>query len=258
MIGMGRRPRIHYPGAVYHAMARGVDGCSIYIDDVDRNRFLSSLHRIISESGASLLAYCLMGNHFHLALKVSRTPLSILMHRILPGYAITFNNRHDRTGHLFQRRHEAKLCMTDAYLAALIRYIHLNPVRAGLVSKPEDWPWSSCRSHRDAGLVPGEIPPLFDPWSDPSDPPVPILIRAPAEDILQLSHYAEGISARTQISVNELRSGTKRPNVVAARKLFVSEAVSGGHRMASISRWLGLTSSSLTRYMRENCANVNA
>jgi REP element-mobilizing transposase RayT len=255
---MGRRSRIHYPGAVYHVMARGVDGCGIYIDDVDRNRFLSDLHRIISESGASLLAYCLMGNHFHLALKVSRIPLSILMHRILTGHAITFNHRHDRTGHLFQRRHEAKLCLTDAYLAALIRYIHLNPVRAGLVSKPEDWPWSSCRSHLDAGLVPGEIPPLFDPWSDPPDHAPPILIRGPVEDIPQLPFYADKISAVTRISVHELRSGSKRPDVVAARKSFASEAVSGGHRMSSIASWLGLAPSVLTRYLREIRANVKA
>jgi REP element-mobilizing transposase RayT len=238
-------------------MARGVDGCSIYMDDTDRNRFLAALYRVSSESGATLLAYCLMGNHFHLAIKIGRTPLSILMHRILTGYAITFNHRHERTGHLFQARHKSKLCLSDAYLAALIHYIHLNPVRAGLVSKPEDWVWSSCRSHRDAGLVPGEIPQLFDPWSDPSDPPPPTLIRSPVEEILELSHYAERISARTTISIHELRSGTKRPDVVGARKSFVSEAVSGGHRMGSISRWLGLTPSALTRYMRENCTNVN-
>ncbi len=239
-------------------MARGVDGCSIYINDADRNAFLTALNRIISESGATLLAYCLMGNHFHLALKIGLTPLSILMQRLLTGYALTFNHRHERTGHLFQARHESKLCLTDAYLAALIRYIHLNPVRAGLVSKPEDWVWSSCRSHRAAGLVPGEIPPLFDPWSDPSDQPRPLLIRAKAEEILELSHYAGRISARTAISVRELRSGTKRADVVTARKSFVSEAVSGGHRMNSISLWLGLSPSALTRYMRENCANVKA
>ncbi len=258
MIGMGRRPRIHYPGAIYHVMARGVDGRSIYMDDADRSAFLTAMNRVISESGATLLAYCLMGNHFHLAIKVGRTPLPILMQRLLTGYVITFNHRHERTGHLFQARYESKLCLTDAYLAALIRYIHLNPVRAGLVLKPEDWVWSSCRSHRDAGLVPGEIPPLFDPWSDPSDQPPPTLIRAPVEETLELSHYAERISTRTAISVHELRSGTKRADVVAARKSFVSEAVSGGHRMGSIARWLGLTPSALTRYMRENCANVKA
>jgi REP element-mobilizing transposase RayT len=239
-------------------MARGVDGRSIFVDDVDRSRFLGSLHRIISESGATLLAYCLMGNHFHLALKIGRTPLSILIHRILTGYVLTFNHRHDRTGHLFQARHEAILCVTDVYLGALISYIHLNPVRAGLVSRPEDWPWSSCRAHRDAGLVPGEIPPLFDPWSDPANQPLPSLIRAPAEGTLQLPYYAGLISARTRISVYELRSGSKRSDVVAARKSFVNEAVRGGHRMSPIARWLSLSPSALTRYMRENCANVKA
>ncbi|MCR4295507.1 MAG: transposase, partial [Elusimicrobia bacterium] len=120
-------------------MAKGVDGRAIYTDDADRIGFLKSLNRIVNESGASVLAYCLMGNHFHLAIKVGAVPLSSVLQRILTSHALTFNIRHDRTGHLFQARYRSNLCLTDAYLTALIRYIHMNPVRAGLVSRPEDW-----------------------------------------------------------------------------------------------------------------------
>src|SRR6185503_15252840 len=96
-----------------------------------------------SEMSCTILAYCLMGNHFHLAMRVGNIPLSRIMHRMLTTYAMAFNFRHDRTGHLFQARYKAILCLDDAYLLGLVRYIHLNPVRAGLVPKPENWPWSS-------------------------------------------------------------------------------------------------------------------
>ncbi len=91
----------------------------------------------------TIYAYCLMPNHFHLALKVSAVPLGSLMQRILTGYSITFNHRHDRTGHLFQARYKSIPCLEDRYLLSLINYIQMNPVRAGLVKSAADWSWSS-------------------------------------------------------------------------------------------------------------------
>lgn len=140
---MPRPPRIHYPGAVYHVMARGVDGRQIFIDDRDRRDFLRIILALRSETQFSILAYCLMGNHFHFAARVGSTPLSHIIQRLLTKYVLGFNQRHDREGHLFQARYKAALCLNDAYLITLIRYIHMNPVRAGLTKAPEDWPWSS-------------------------------------------------------------------------------------------------------------------
>lgn len=100
------------------------------------------------ETNTVILAYCLMPNHFHLAVKVSTVPLGRVMLRILTSYVNTFNNRHERTGHLFEARHKAKICLTDRYLLGLIRYIQMNPVRAKLVKNAEDWPWSSRRGPR--------------------------------------------------------------------------------------------------------------
>ena len=142
---MPRPPRIHYAGAVYHVMARGVDGREIFADDSDRQTFLATTRGLKRETDCSVLAYCLMGNHFHFAIRVGRTPLSRIMHRLLTVYAMAFNFRHDRQGHLFQARYKSVLCLDDAYLIALIRYIHMNPVRRGLVSSPELWAWSSFR-----------------------------------------------------------------------------------------------------------------
>jgi REP element-mobilizing transposase RayT len=254
MIGMGRRPRIHYPGAVYHVMARGVDGRAIYTDDIDRLGFMESLERIGLETGASILAYCLMGNHFHLAIKVGSVPLASVLQRILTSYSITFNRRHGRTGHLFQARYKSLLCADDSYLVGLIRYIHMNPVRAGLVLRPEDWAWSSHLGYRNEGrdglISTEEDIPDFDPWPTTAEKGRPILIRQLPKDEQDLSHFAALISTRTGISVDELRSGSRRRDVVNAKKRFVHDAVTGGHRLTAIANWLGLTSSALTRYTR--------
>ncbi len=176
MCSMPRAPRIHYPGAVYHAMARGVDGREIFSDDQDRHHFMRILTHVFREMDAQRLAYCLMGNHFHLAVKVGITQLSILMQRILTSYSLSFNHRHVRTGHLFQARYKAVICLDNAYLAALIRYIHGNPVRAGLTKSPDLWRWSSyaeyIRSEKD-GMIKsdGDLPTInipdessFNPW----------------------------------------------------------------------------------------------
>jgi len=234
-------------------MGKGVNGCSIFIDDGDRFAFLNALERIIQQTGATVLAYCLMGNHFHLTIKVESVPLALIMHRLLTGYALTFNSRHDREGHLFQARYRAELCTDNSYLTALIRYVHMNPVRAGLTTRPEDWPWSSYRAYCAGGkdgLLPLESDlPDFNPWPTPRNGP--ILIRQIPETKQDLSSIVAMISTQTNISIDELRSGSRRRNVVAAKKRFVQAAVTGGHRIAAIAAWLSLTSSALTRYTRE-------
>lgn len=246
MVSMGRRLRIHYPGAVYHVMARGVDRRAIYADDLDRIRFLESLERIMRQTEARVLAYCLMTNHFHLALQVGNIPLSSIMHRFLTGYACGFNRRLDREGHLFQARHRAIICTNEAYLATLIRYIHQNPVRAGLVRKVRDWPWSSARLQPD----PGEDDAItdFDPWLDPSEEEILDLKRslaAPKEEIGQLG---QRISLECGVSIGELRSPARRPLLTSVRSRLTKEAITQGHTLRAVAGWLGLSPSSVTRY----------
>lgn len=160
---MPRKPRIHFPGAVYHAMARGVERRPIFADDHDRRRFLDLMCRHERELGAKIIAYCLMGNHFHLAIRVAASTLGTFMQRLNGDYAGGFNHRHDRVGHLFESRYKDKLCLDDRYLLTLIHYIHMNPVRAGMVSHPGDWPWSSFKP------TDGPFPNLdgFVPWDSP-------------------------------------------------------------------------------------------
>ena len=130
---MPRKARIDAPGAVHHIICRGIEGRDIFFDDTDRDRFVERLGRIVSESRTSCYGWALIPNHLHLLLKTGGVPISTVMLRLLTGYAVSFNRRHRRVGHLFQNRYKSILCQEDAYLLELVRYIHLNPLRAGLV-----------------------------------------------------------------------------------------------------------------------------
>lgn len=138
-----RELRIHYPGAVYHVMSRGVERRAIFLTDADRRMFLTYLIDVIRRHKLSVFAYCLMDNHFHMLIAVDETPLETAMKDLLSHYALHFNIAHERVGHLFQGRYTAIICQDLAYLIHLIAYIHLNPVRAGMAATPADWAWSS-------------------------------------------------------------------------------------------------------------------
>ncbi len=130
---MPRQARIDAPGAVHHIIARGIERAEIFRDDQDRNAFLKKLGELIVETKTQCFAWALIPNHFHLLLKTGNVPIATVMRRLMTSYAIGHNRRHHRSGHLFQNRYKSILCQEDAYLKELVRYIHLNPLRAGLV-----------------------------------------------------------------------------------------------------------------------------
>lgn len=134
---MPRQSRIDAPGALHHIIGRGIAKEKIFYDDHDREKFLERFGAIVAESGTGCLAWALIPNHFHLLLKTGHIPLSEVMRRLLTGYAGNFNRRHGRWGHLFQNRYKSILCQEETYLLELIRYIHLNPLRAGVVDSLE-------------------------------------------------------------------------------------------------------------------------
>ena len=130
---MPRKARIDAPGAVHHIIARGIERGKIFHDDQDRIDFVERLGNLINETQTKCFAWALIPNHFHLLLKTGAVPIATFMRRLLTGYAMGHNRRHFRSGHLFQNRYKSILCQQDAYLKELVRYIHLNPVRANLV-----------------------------------------------------------------------------------------------------------------------------
>lgn len=140
---MPRRPRVHAAGAFYHVTLRGNHRQAIFRHDGDRAILNALVAERLGETGACLHAYCWMTNHLHLLVQVSDVPLGRPMQRISAQYARWFQSTVPTTGHLFERRYHALLVDKDSYLLELVRYIHLNPVRAGLVKDPIDHPWSS-------------------------------------------------------------------------------------------------------------------
>lgn len=147
---MGRAPRHEPVGGIVHVTTRGVRREEIFVDDLDRRMFIAFLAQSVYRCRWSCLAYCLMANHFHILLALSGPNLSRGMHRLNGLYARRFNERHGHTGHLFEARFASVAVETEVHLLEAIRYIVLNPVRAGICSDPADWPWSSFRA--TAGL----------------------------------------------------------------------------------------------------------
>jgi REP element-mobilizing transposase RayT len=140
---MARQPRIHVPGAFYHVTLRGNHRQNIFIVPDDRGLFEQITADVIERIQARIHAYCWMNNHVHLLIQVGDVPLGRLILRIASRYARTVQARLDTTGHLFERRYHALMIDADAYLLEVLRYIHLNPVRAHLVDKPADYSFSS-------------------------------------------------------------------------------------------------------------------
>ncbi len=152
---MGRSPRYAAPDTVYHVICRGNNRQDIFIDNHDYFKYLELWRKYKNELAFEVYAYVLMTNHVHWLIKTGPVSLSEIMHRVHSTYARWFNHRHDRVGHLFQDRYKSIICSSDSYILMLARYIHLNPVRAGLVPKIHIYPWSSYPSYcgRDDPLV---------------------------------------------------------------------------------------------------------
>lgn len=140
---MARPLRLKFPNALYHITSRGDRREDIYEDEEDKRIFLSLLGKVVADFNWLCHGYCLMTNHYHLIVETLEGNLSIGMRQLNGVYTQTSNRRHGRTGHLFQGRYKGILVDKDSYLLELARYVVLNPVRAGMVHKVEDWPWSS-------------------------------------------------------------------------------------------------------------------
>ena len=142
---MPRGPRIDFPGAIHHVFARGIEKRDIFRDDIDRNSFLHRVGGNLSRWGIRCPAWSLMQNHFHLLLQSDNGSLPSFMRCLLTGYSKYFNERHKRAGHLFQNRYKSPIVDKATYFLDVVKYIHLNPIRAGIVrsvAELEEYPWT--------------------------------------------------------------------------------------------------------------------
>lgn len=159
---MARKARAEVEGGLYHVITRGNNRRRIFNSPADYDKFVSLLAVQKVKLPYFLYAYCLMTNHIHLLIERRADAVGRIMHRVLTGYSQYYNRRYQRVGHLLQGRHRAILCQSDRYLAELVRYIHLNPVRAKIVDQPERYRYSGHRAYlglEPAGIV--DVDPLL-------------------------------------------------------------------------------------------------
>lgn len=146
---MARQLRIEFNNAFYHITSRGNLRDKIFYEDGDRERFLEILRRTKERYGYLLHAYALMDNHYHLLMETPKANISQIMQNINTSYTVYINKKYQRSGHLFQGRFKGIVVDKDEYLVTLSRYIHLNPLRAKIVQKPEDYQWTSYKAYND-------------------------------------------------------------------------------------------------------------
>ncbi len=155
---MARRPRVFASGLLYHVIVRGNQRQKTFRSDDDYKAYLDRLEKYRAKFHVRIYAYCLMPNHVHLLLETGSTPLAKFMQGLQQSYTQYFNRSYRKVGHLFQGRYKAIICDKDKYLLALVRYIHLNPVRARLAKRPERYPHSGHRSY----LLMNETPKIIE------------------------------------------------------------------------------------------------
>jgi REP element-mobilizing transposase RayT len=315
---MPRLARLDAPGVLHHVMGRGIERKEIFFNDTDRIDFIERLADIAEEGAMDVYAWVLMPNHFHLLCKTRNRPLSSSMRKILTGYVVNFNRRHRRYGHLFQNRYKSIVCQEDRYLKELLRYIHLNLLRAGLVKDIIELsrsPWSghsalmgkikrewqdteyvlsffgqnryrrrNYQQYVKKGVALGRRPELvggglvrsLGGWSEVlalrgrsekyrsdqrilGDSEFVQEVISGLDDLVKknlrlsgrrmdISALAQQVCAKYDITLGELRSGSRRPDVVEARGSISWIAVRElGYSGADVARYLGVTNSCVTR-----------
>lgn len=267
-------------------MSRGNAGQRVF-DEADEWRgFLQTLEQTKLKCPFNIYAYCLMSNHFHLLLRVQEVPLSAIMHRLLTASAIRFNLPRDRMGHVFQGRYTAILCQSDIYFKHLLRYIHLNPVKAGLAHRPEEWPWSSHREYLKPRAesfldVAGALK-MFDPDIERGallyerflqaglTDPMAMNEELPSLDVAAetceflpksraapppIDRLAREVCDHTGITIGGLRGRSRPREVSRARREFAIAAFTSGYGIRRIAAYLGLSPSVISRALKKQQVN---
>jgi putative transposase len=315
---MPRQPRLDAPGALHHVMGRGIERTTIFRTNQDREDFLNRLADLCLDGNLNVYAWSLLSNHFHLLVRTGRQPISRSMRKLLTGYVVNFNLRHKRHGHLFQNRYKSIICEDDPYLLELTRYIHLNPLRVGIVGDVRglsEYRWAGHsvimgrvkrdwqdidtvlgyfgKGHKavkryeqyvEEGISLGKRPALvggglirslggwsqvlslrrkgikvaFDERVLGGDDFIERLLSEAEEreketlrisrKVADLQTLAKRVMEGQGMEETELRSGTRKREVVRARRMFCQLAIGKmGYPGAEVARYLGVTTSSVNR-----------
>jgi REP element-mobilizing transposase RayT len=282
-----RKPRLHVPGGCYHVTLRGNHQQDIFFCDDDCRLLAYYVAVARQQVGARIHAYCWMTNHIHVLIQVGEIPLGAFMQRIATRYARAVQSRVPTTGHLFQNRYHALLVDVDRYFLALLRYIHLNPVRGGMVTNPTDHPWSSHRAYLGladepwlttdfglglfgddvararqryrefvsrAGSVVGDQLPRCPLHGEPRVLGDHEFLRrmistaSRATAVGSLDDIAQAVCSEFAVSLAELRSKSRRRTLSRARGQFTARALASGvATLSEVARHLNRSSSALAR-----------
>ncbi len=286
---MSRHPRVHAQGLLYHVMARGNDGRKVFLNDSDYEAFLNGLAAARKRYPFNLYAYVLMSNHFHLLLEVQRASTARVLQSLLTGYARRFNRTHHHRGHLFQGRYQAIVCDRDSYLLELVRYIHLNPVRAKMVQQPGEWQWSGHGEYLgkdQRGLIdPGPVMEEFgtaaryeafiregvkDPyraeWHPGDHAPflgserfVRKMIKEktpPVSRRVSLGNLLQKVASGARLDPQSLKRKGRTAKMVEARDRFICQAVlEEGYLASELASFLGCHPSNVSRALQKGLAS---
>lgn len=220
---MARKPRIHRIGAFYHIMLRGNNGQPIFFSNVDRIKLCLLIQEGIERFGYRIYGFCLMNNHIHLVFQSGTQHISVAMQNLAFRYTRYINRNEKRIGHLFQGRFKAILVDDREYLLELIRYIHLNPVRAGIVSRPEDYLWSSHRAYLGIGTVLW----LSKDW---------VLSKFSSHESTARTHYEAYIKRGMgeQTSMTDFKTGSHEGRFLGTDE-FVKQVLKENHQIKNMS-----------------------
>ena len=285
---MPRGPRMDATGAAQHVMVRGIEGRKIFCDDVDREDFAERLDRLVPELGFLCYAWAFLPNHVHLVLQTGPVPLSRLMARLGTGYARRFNERHERSGHLFQNRFCSRIIEDDSDLLGVVLYVHRNPLDAGLV--PSGGALGQFEWCGHGGLIGARPPYPFESPSKtlallaedpreaihqlrcrmagaPSEPPValptgnfgrPAAVQRRRRGRPPIDHLIAETCARHEIDPTALIWGRRRRKVVAARReIVLRAAIEAGLSGCEVARALGVSEATVSRALDQTPVSGN-
>lgn len=285
---MPRKLRLHVPGGVYHVMTRGNDKQKIFYSSQDYWKLSLLIKNGLERFQHKILAFCYMENHIHLVIQVEDTPLSTIMHNLNFRYTQYINNKLERVGHLFQGRFKSILVDSEAYLDELIRYVHLNPVRANIVSLPEEYSWSSYRDYLGYGKCTWvDTSQVLDHFNLNRDIAVESLknhtlaglqdsqkefekslkgeflgdekfirrlgfeVRAPGLTIVDIPKIIDAFGEQLQLSQADLRSSSKERHITRGRAIlaYIVSRIEGA-RLSELAEVLGRNVSTLSRQLK--------
>lgn len=255
---MPRQPRILPPWATLHVVSRGNRRQDIFEEPSDYARFLKSIVEETLAEGIIAVGYCLMPNHYHLIVQACAALLSKAMHRILTSQAAYMNKKYGRTGHLFGDRFHAFPCDPELGLKPLLRYVHRNPIRGGLVARVEDWPWSSHRDYLNPSSTEpsgkAEVLKSFGAHTDEAlaaytayMQPDPEYIRVKSGGKCSLAGLASVVERELGHFPGFLKARSHRRDLTGARRQFINLAFGCGHRGKAIAEFLCIAEESVYR-----------